>query len=198
MLDVGCYKIEKNVFQIKSNIPDVDLVDFRGLTMLPKCRAALLEKVCANHPDLAICSSSRTTRWCQFAYGTLGELLFFLHSTRMREMTEDACKRLEGLWEEAQVLGFDSSWLAPSVKFGLISRSPLELQREGVLGLENEKKRLDEKKDIMRCQFSTLTMLLCRNDRPVLLLINKFSIPRLMSRPLRRLFFIGCMSKSNL
>lgn len=62
-------------------------------------------------------------------------------------------------------MGFDLSWLAPSVKFGLISRSHLELQREGVLGLENEKRRLDEKKDIMRCQFSTLTMLLCRNEQ---------------------------------
>lgn len=116
--------------EIKSIISEDDLVHFRGLAMLPRCHTALLEKV-------AVCSGSRTPRWCKSACEMLGELLFFLHSTRMREMTEDACKRLKVPWEEAQSLGFDLSWLAPGVKFGLNSRSHLEQQRKSVLALVN-------------------------------------------------------------
>lgn len=116
--------------EVKSIVSEDDLVDFRGLAMLPRCHTALLEKV-------AVCSGSRTPRWCKSACEMLAELLFFLHSTRMREMTEDACKRLKVPWEEAQSLGFDLSWLAPGVKFGLNSRSHLEQQRKSVLALVN-------------------------------------------------------------
>lgn len=66
--------------EAKSIISEDDLVHFRGLAMLPRCGTALLEKV-------AVWSGSRTPRWCKSACEMLAELLFFLHSTRMKEMT---------------------------------------------------------------------------------------------------------------
>ncbi|XP_024021312.1 uncharacterized protein LOC112091554 [Morus notabilis] len=160
--------------QVKSETSNDDLVDFRGLAMLPRCHAALLEEACLDHPDLAICSGSRTSRWRHFAYETLGELLFFLHSTRRREMTEEMCKRLKGLWKEAQLLGFDLSWLSTTVTFGLSASSHLEWQREGVLTLENQKRHLNEERDSLRCQLSTLTMRLCQNERDSAALEKQF------------------------
>lgn len=59
-------------------------------------------------------------------------------------MTEEACKRLKRLWQDAQGLGFDLSWLNPSVKSG----SCLELM-ELVSTLENRKKHLEENRDTL-------------------------------------------------
>lgn len=93
---------------------DDDLVDFRGLAILPRCYSSLLERACIGHPDLALCTK-RSLRWREFAYETLGELLFFLTSTRRKEMVNKAYEHLQILWEEAQGLGFDLSWLTPIV-----------------------------------------------------------------------------------
>nr|XP_011457764.1 PREDICTED: uncharacterized protein LOC105349558 [Fragaria vesca subsp. vesca] len=93
---------------------DDDLVDFRGLAILRRCYGSLLERACIGHPDLALCTK-RSLRWREFAYETLGELLFFLTSTRRKEMVNKACEHLQILWEEAQGLGFDLSWLTPIV-----------------------------------------------------------------------------------
>lgn len=91
---------------------DQELVDFRGLA---RCHASLLERACLPHPDLAACPN-RSAWWREFAYRPLGEMLFFLTSMRRREMTHKGMENLQILWEEAQGLGFDLSWLAPVMK----------------------------------------------------------------------------------
>ncbi|PON43651.1 hypothetical protein TorRG33x02_333320 [Trema orientale] len=146
-------------FKVESETSEEDLVKFWDLAMIPRCHASLLERACFDHPDLAICSD-RTSRWRQFAYETLGDLLYFLSSTRRGEMTEEACKHLNRLWKDAQGLGFDLSWLTCSVMSGLNSGYCLELM-ETVSTLENRKKHLEETRDTLRCQMLTMTMQLC-------------------------------------
>ncbi|PON76905.1 hypothetical protein PanWU01x14_032250 [Parasponia andersonii] len=150
-------------FKVESQTSDEDLVKFRDLAMIPRCHASLLERACFDHPDLAICSD-RTFRWRQFAYETLEDLLYFLSSTRRGEMTEEACKHLNRLWKDAQGLGFDLSWLTCSVMSGLNSAYCLELM-ETLSTFENRKKHLEETRDTLRCQMSTMTMQLCEAEQ---------------------------------
>ncbi|KAB2603037.1 hypothetical protein D8674_004042 [Pyrus ussuriensis x Pyrus communis] len=87
---------------------DHELVDFRGLAMVLRCHASLLERACLPYPDLAACLN-RSTQWREFAYRTLGDMLFFFTSMRRKEMTHKGMENLQILWEEAQGLGFDLS-----------------------------------------------------------------------------------------
>ncbi|KAH7517890.1 hypothetical protein FEM48_Zijuj09G0112100 [Ziziphus jujuba var. spinosa] len=128
---------------------DNELVDFRGLSTVSKCFVSVLERACILHPELAVCPG-RTSRWRRFAYGTLGELLFLLTSTRQKELTLKSCDYIQNLWEEAKVLGFDLSWLAPSI--------------DNVC-LVGQKKHLEQDRETMHSQMSTLTMQLCEAKR---------------------------------
>ncbi|KAL6218665.1 hypothetical protein ACLB2K_011875 [Fragaria x ananassa] len=154
------------VEQVKHNVSlisepsDADLVDFRGLAVLPRPYVSLLEKACICHPNLAICSK-KSLRWREFAYKILGELLFFLTSTRRIEMTHKAYKQLEELWEDAKCLGFDLSWLAPIIDSELDSCSNLER----ICLLETEKEILKERRNTLCCQLTTLTMQLCETKK---------------------------------
>ncbi|KAK9942318.1 hypothetical protein M0R45_007990 [Rubus argutus] len=147
-------------FHIKLEPFNADLIDFRGLAMLPKRYVSLLEKACICHPDLAICSK-KSLRWREFAYKTLGELLFFLTSTKRREMTRKAYEQLEVLWEDAKCLGFDLSWLAPIMESALDSSSIVE----SICFLEAELVILKERQNTLRCQLTTLTMQLCETEK---------------------------------
>ncbi|KAF3435633.1 hypothetical protein FNV43_RR22724 [Rhamnella rubrinervis] len=131
---------------------DSDLVNFRGLAMVSKCYASLLEKACILHPELAIWPEGSTPNWLDFAYGKLGEFLFLLTSTRQQKeaTTFEACDQLWKLWEEAKELGFELSWLAPSL--------------ESVC-FEVLKKHLEENQVTLHCQMSTLMMQLCETGR---------------------------------
>lgn len=131
---------------------DSDLVNFRGLAIVPKCYASLLEKACILHPELAICPEGVTPNWLDFAYGKLGEFLFSLTSTRQQKeaTTFEDCDQLRKLWGETKELGFELSWLAPS----------LDSVCFGVL-----KKHLEENQVTLRCQMSTLMMQLCETGR---------------------------------
>lgn len=145
---------------IKLEPSKADLIDFRGLAMLPRRYVSLLEKACICHPDLAICSK-KSLRWREFAYKTLGELLFFLTSTKRIEMTRKAYEQLEVLWEDAKCLGFDLSWLAPIVQSALASNSIVE----SVCFLEAEMVILKERRNTLHRQLTTLTMQLCETEK---------------------------------
>lgn len=131
---------------------DDDLVNFLGLAMVPKCYASLLEKACILHPELVICPEGSTPNWLDFAYGKLGALLFLLTSTRsqQREATFETCDQLRRLWEETKNLGFELSWLAPSLDS---------------VRLEVLKKNLEENQVSLRCQMTTLIMQLSEAER---------------------------------
>ena len=127
---------------------DMTMVDFRGM-------AKVQQRVCDLHPDLAICSK-RYEKWREFAYGTLGELLFFLTSTRRKDMTQEKCERLQVIWEAAVDLGFDLTWLYPIIE------SSLDSGMERINCLENLKKPLEEERETLQHQLTTLTMQLCQ------------------------------------
>lgn len=150
----------KHMPHVEPEPSDDDLVDFRGLAILPRCYGSLLERACISHPDLAICPK-RSLRWREFAYETLGELLFFLTSTRRREMIHKAREHLQTLWEEAQGLGFDLSWLTPIVNSCLA----LDSSSSDVENISGNVEAWKKHKNTLHCQLTTLTMQIIQVDK---------------------------------
>lgn len=151
---------QPNLIDIKSELSDNDLVDFQGLAMVPRRHASLLERACVRHPHLAM-YSKRSLRWREFSYKTLGELLFFLTSTKRKEMTHKAWAHLQTLWEDTKGLGFDLSWLAPVMESDLSSSS----ETENICLLEAQKKVVKEHTIKLHCQLATLRMQLTEAEK---------------------------------
>ncbi|XP_021824029.1 MATH domain and coiled-coil domain-containing protein At3g58270-like [Prunus avium] len=124
------------------------LVDFRGLGKIEKVFVPLLEEVCSWHPSLVECQKKRSRTFIEWAFTALGRVLHFLKTTKVKDMTEDACEHLQILWEELETFKFDLAWLEPSVQTALNLKKLVERagkvqkQREDMDALEIEVKRL--------------------------------------------------------
>ena len=110
-----------------------------------------------------------SARWRRFEYETVGELLFFMRSTRYGDVAADEEKRarLGQLWDEASGAAGPArvSGLEAGVRAALEAGPHLERERAAVAALEGEMGRLDGDRDTLRCQLATLTMLMAENER---------------------------------
>ncbi|XP_048428568.1 MATH domain and coiled-coil domain-containing protein At3g58270-like [Pyrus x bretschneideri] len=124
-----------------------ELVDFRGLGRIEKVFVPLLEGVCNSHPELIVCMHKRSQKYSECAFTALGRLLHFLKTTKVKDMTLDACNRLELLWEELESFKFDLAWLKPHVESAfdmtrfVHKAGRLKRLRDDVEALANELKR---------------------------------------------------------
>ncbi|KAI5342691.1 hypothetical protein L3X38_010567 [Prunus dulcis] len=120
------------------------LIDFRGLGRVEKTLVPFLEEVCSSYPSLLECHKKRSRMFIQCAFTALGRLLRFLKTTKAKDMTHDACKRLQLLWEELETFKFDLAWLEPPVQLVLVTKKRsgrVDRLREYVEMWENEMKR---------------------------------------------------------
>ncbi|VVA38114.1 PREDICTED: MATH domain, partial [Prunus dulcis] len=120
------------------------LIDFRGLGRVEKTLVPFLEEVCSSYPSLLECHKKRSRMFIQCAFTALGRLLRFLKTTKAKDMTHDACKRLQLLWEELETFKFDLAWLEPHVQLVLVTKKRsgrVDRLREYVEMWENEMKR---------------------------------------------------------
>ncbi|CAB4268511.1 unnamed protein product [Prunus armeniaca] len=118
--------------------------DKGGLGRVEKTLVPFLEEVCSSYPSLLECHKKRSRMFIQCAFTALGRLLRFLKTTKAKDMTRDACKRLQLLWEELETFKFDLAWLEPHVQLVLVMKKRAERVdrlREDVEILENETKR---------------------------------------------------------
>ncbi|KAK4281767.1 hypothetical protein QN277_013222 [Acacia crassicarpa] len=101
-----------------------DLIDVTSFEANEAAFVPLLEEACTWHPQL-ISSQSDRTRWFKlWAFTSLGQVLYFLKTKRVKDMDEDGCKYLEGLWDElVKSSGFDLSWLEPYVQSALSAKN---------------------------------------------------------------------------
>ncbi|CAJ1880830.1 unnamed protein product [Sphenostylis stenocarpa] len=131
---------------------DLTLKDLLDLGSLGKEEAAfvpLLEEACIWHPSL-IRSQRKSSRWFKlWAFTSLGQVLHLLKTNKVKDMNEDACNRLHGLWEElVKHSGFQLSWLEPYVQSALGMKVHLEKTEEvnklkdNVVTLEIKTKKL--------------------------------------------------------
>ncbi|XLR12268.1 uncharacterized protein [Arachis hypogaea] len=105
------------------HVKSTDLfLDFRGLCKMEKDYVQLLEKSCSKYPSLIESHKKRkrSQRFNELSFTTLGKLLHFLKTKKVKDMkSDDACKELQDLWDEAEIRFDDLSWLEPHVKSAL-------------------------------------------------------------------------------
>ncbi|KAL6129552.1 hypothetical protein ACLB2K_072902 [Fragaria x ananassa] len=133
--------------------PVSELINFRGLGKIDKAFVPLLEEACLWHPSLISCQRKRSRMFSEWAFTALGRLLYFLNTTRVKDMMEDSCEHdpcehLQVLWEEVEAFRFDLSWLEPFVQSALGMKKFEE--REGVL------KKLGEDVDALETEMRGL------------------------------------------
>ncbi|XP_062000349.1 MATH domain and coiled-coil domain-containing protein At3g58210-like isoform X1 [Rosa rugosa] len=138
--------VVQDVAEVPTN-PTGKLIDFMGFGKIERAFVPLLEEVCSVHPSLIECQRRRGRSITQCAFQTLGELLHFLKTTKIMDMTQETCEHLQTLWEDLEIFKFDLAWLEPHVQSALAMKKLLEKvrkvkrMREDVEGLVNEHKR---------------------------------------------------------
>ncbi|KAL6223204.1 hypothetical protein ACLB2K_006593 [Fragaria x ananassa] len=121
-----------------------ELVDFRGLGKIELAFLPLLEEVRLLHPLLIEFQQRRSRTFVECGFTTLGRLLHFLKTTKVKDLNQDGYKMLQVLWEELETFKFDLAWLQPHVQsvFGMKNMAGrMDRMREDVNILENEIKR---------------------------------------------------------
>ncbi|CAN6567007.1 unnamed protein product [Malus baccata var. baccata] len=127
--------------------PTGELMDFRGLGLIEKAFVPLLEEACTVHLSLIECVRKKNRKVIECALTTLGGLLHFLKTKKVKDMNEDAFAQLRSLWEDVEMFRFDLGWLEPRVQSALGKKKFLEMARrvkrlrDDVEVLDNEKKR---------------------------------------------------------
>ncbi|XP_054825033.1 uncharacterized protein LOC129322711 isoform X2 [Prosopis cineraria] len=129
--------------------PLSEIIDFRSLEAEELALVPLLEEVCSWKPSLIESQRKRTSRFIRWAFIALGQVLYFLKTMKVRNMDDEStCRRLQGLWEELQIFGFDLTWLEVHVQSALGMKAYLDRAeqvrslKEKVAGLEIEMKKL--------------------------------------------------------
>ncbi|KAK7337361.1 hypothetical protein VNO77_17928 [Canavalia gladiata] len=104
-----------------------DLLDLESLGTEEAAFIPLLEEACIWHPSL-IRSQRKSSRWFKlWAFTSLGQVLHLLKTNKVKDMNEDACNHLQGLWEElVKHSGFQLAWLEPHVQSALGMKDHLE------------------------------------------------------------------------
>lgn len=128
-------------------IPTGELINFRGLGKIEKAFVPLLEEVCTWYPSLIESQDKKSQMFTECAFTALGRVLHFLHTMKVKDMTEDACAQLRLFWEELETFKFGLAWLEPQVQSAFEKKKFVERARrvkrlkEDVECLENETKR---------------------------------------------------------
>ncbi|XP_062017675.1 uncharacterized protein LOC133734029 isoform X2 [Rosa rugosa] len=128
-----------------SSLPSDEAADFRGFGKVDKAFVPLLEEVCSLHPSLVECQQNRGEQFTQWAFTTLGRLLYFLKTRKPKDITEETCRELRKLWAELEVFRFDLSWLKTDFETALRMKNHVERarqMREEMNALDTQRKRL--------------------------------------------------------
>ncbi|KAK7278783.1 hypothetical protein RJT34_23819 [Clitoria ternatea] len=126
-----------------------ELIDLESLGAEETAFVPLLEEVCIWHPALIQCQSKRTRGFRQWAFTSLGHVLHFLKTKKVRDISEEDIKHLQGLWKElVKSSGFDLAWLEPYVNSALGVKDYMERAKQlkklkdNVVSLEIKMKKL--------------------------------------------------------
>lgn len=137
--------IEARIFLSKSEAEQTwEFMDFKGLGEIEKAFVPLLEEVCSWHPSLVDCQRKRRRKYSELAFTTLGEVLHFLKTKKVKDMDDDECKHLQNLWEELETFGFDLSWLVAHYQYAL--------DMKGYRKKVEHVKRMEEKVDALELE----------------------------------------------
>ncbi|MED6108142.1 hypothetical protein PIB30_020589 [Stylosanthes scabra] len=148
--------VKKSIFDDYNHSSPKDvLVDFKGLCKIGKEFVQILEEVCSRHPNLVEIHRKRkmSEKFNEWLFTTLGKVLHFLKTKKVKDMlNDDACKELQYLWEELEMVKFDDdlSWLKKHVESALGVKKTVEWEMKvkrlkgSVDALEGEVKSFKE------------------------------------------------------
>ncbi|XP_016186701.2 MATH domain and coiled-coil domain-containing protein At2g05420-like [Arachis ipaensis] len=130
-----------------------ELINFKGLCQIEKDHVNLLEEACLKHPSIIEShrKRKRSQKFTEWSITTLGKVLHFLKTKKVKDMNDDACKELQDLWEELEMVKFDDlSWLKPHVESALSMKNYAERLTKvkrlkgSVVALEVKRRNLKE------------------------------------------------------
>ncbi|KAK7389968.1 hypothetical protein VNO78_25265 [Psophocarpus tetragonolobus] len=128
-----------------------ELVDFEGLGKIERDFVPLLQEVCSKYPSLDHSLQKRSRRFTEWVFTTLGRVLHFLNTKRVKDMDDEACNHLQNLWDELQTSRFAFTWLQFHVESALAMKNHMEKaaqvrkMKENVAALEIETESLKSK-----------------------------------------------------
>ncbi|XP_061372168.1 MATH domain and coiled-coil domain-containing protein At3g58270-like isoform X2 [Gastrolobium bilobum] len=97
-----------------------DLLVFESLGREAAAFLPLLEEACTWHPSLLLSQRKNSSLFKLWAFTSLGQVLHVLKTRKVKDMNEDECNHLQGLWEElVRASGFKLDWLEPHVQSAL-------------------------------------------------------------------------------
>ncbi|MED6148508.1 hypothetical protein PIB30_053830 [Stylosanthes scabra] len=122
-----------------------DLIDLKSIQdFIP-----LLEEVCTWHPSLLHSQKNRTQAFRLWAFTSLGQVLHFLKTKKVKDIGDNDIKKLQDLWDELEKSsGFELAWLQPHVEAFLGVKAHLQKTKklkklvDHVVALEIKMKKL--------------------------------------------------------
>ncbi|KAK2400781.1 MATH domain and coiled-coil domain-containing protein [Trifolium repens] len=137
-----------------------EFLDFDSLKPEEKYLVPLLDEVCTWRPSLIQSQMTKTRLFRQWAFTSLGQVLHFLKTKNVKDMTEDDIKNLRSLWEElAKSSEFELSWLEPYVQSALGVKAHLERAKklkklkDKVVALDIKMKKLRDELSASQAQY---------------------------------------------
>lgn len=135
-------------------------IDLDGLKPEEKHFVPFLEEVCTWRPSLIQSQMKKSRLFRQWAFISLGRVLYFLKTKKVKDMSEDDINNLKSLWEElAKSSEFDLSWLEPYVQSALGVKPYLERAnklkklQDKVVALDIKMKRLRDELAASQAEF---------------------------------------------
>ncbi|MCI01322.1 ubiquitin carboxyl-terminal hydrolase family protein, partial [Trifolium medium] len=118
-------------------------------SLKPECRGPSLETLLP--VSSPVCIEHTKENDADMVFATLGRVLYFLKTRKVKDMNDQACKELQVLWDQLEKFKFDLTWLEPHVQYALGMKSyaekalQLEKLKENIVALELETERLKVK-----------------------------------------------------
>ena len=91
---------------------DGELVLFRELIKVSPERASILEEACRKYPHLWEWHKNNRTRFCEWGYESLSDLLLFLKTHAPKDLNEESLAKFECLCIELEKFQFDNGWIS--------------------------------------------------------------------------------------
>lgn len=135
-------------------------IDLDDLKPEDKRFVPFLEEVCTWRPSLIQSQMKKSPLFRYWAFISLGKVLYFLKTKKVKDMSEDDINNLQRLWEELEKSSeFDLSWLEPYVQSALGVKPYLERAnkmknlKDKVVALEIKMKMLRDELAASQAEF---------------------------------------------
>ncbi|XP_058768513.1 MATH domain and coiled-coil domain-containing protein At3g58410-like [Vicia villosa] len=137
-----------------------ELLDLENLKPEEKCFIPLLDEICTWRLSLIESLMKKTPLFRQWAFTSLGQVLYFLKTKKVKDMNEHDIEKIRSLWEELEKSSeLDLSWLEPYVQSALGVKPYMERAKklkklkDKVVALDIKMKKLRDELSASQAQY---------------------------------------------